>query len=116
MCRVPSAHFQTSLPSLAPPRGWPLRPTVAHLDFSIFENAASVRSRKGRPIVLFLDLHERVDDDAECGEVEEVFGGHLSVCATFGRTLPGTHTQWRCHTNSNWPCAIWGSQLGLRQR
>jgi chromate transporter len=22
----------------------------------------------------------------------------------------------RCHTNSNWPCAIWGSQLGLRQR
>jgi DNA polymerase V len=22
----------------------------------------------------------------------------------------------RCHTNSNWLCAIWGSQLGLRQR
>jgi hypothetical protein len=22
----------------------------------------------------------------------------------------------RCHTNSNWPCAIWRCQLGLRQR
>jgi hypothetical protein len=37
--------------------------------FPIFDNAASALRRKRRPIMLFFHLHERVDDDAECGEV-----------------------------------------------